>query len=129
MPSACCVTNAPALRAAVEIMLDQDANALIFGCPGTPFGDDDGGNVPPDSSTGKCEDDVAKAVAKFAVSVAKCHLKAADSGLKGMPFDEGLCESNPATGKGAKEKYDAAVAKLSVRCPSCSTANAAALRS
>src|SRR5438876_845495 len=96
--------------------------------PGDPFGGDDAGNVPTEPLTAKCEDGVAKANTKYIQAVTKCHIKAADAGVKGKPFDEELCESDPVGGKGAKEKYDAAIAKLALGCPPCSTANASALR-
>jgi hypothetical protein len=34
-------------------------NGNIYCAPGVPFGGDDGGNVPPDKATGKCEDQLA----------------------------------------------------------------------
>ena len=123
----CAVLNAPGLRATVETLLD-DGNGAIYGCPGAPFGGDDAGNVPTDPLTAKCEDGVAKASTKYIQAVTKCHIKAADAGVKGKPFDEELCESDPVGGKGAKEKYDAAIAKLALGCPACSTANASVLR-
>src|SRR5437773_1343386 len=96
--------------------------------PGDPFGGDDAGCIPPTANDAACEDGVAKAIRKYMQPVIKCHIKAADQGLKGNPFDEELCESDPTTGKGAKEKYDAAIAKLALSCPQCSTLNAALLR-
>src|SRR4029077_3039590 len=70
---------------------------------------DDAGFIPPDAATGKCEDAVARALAKYVKAVVKCHIKSADSGVRGAPLDDELCESNPSTGKGAKEKFDAAI--------------------
>src|SRR5947199_207808 len=96
--------------------------------PGDPFGGDDAGCIPPAAVSAKCEDGVPKANTKYIQAVTKCHIKAADAGVKGKPFDEELCESDPVGGKGAKEKYDAAIAKLALTCPACSTANASALR-
>src|SRR5436853_608849 len=96
--------------------------------PGDPFGGDDAGCIPPTAAVGRCEDGVQKALTKYIQTVIKCHIKAADAAVNSMPFDEELCESNPSSGKGAKEKYDAAIAKLAVSCPACSTANASALR-
>jgi len=63
----------------------------------------------------RTRDGVAKAVAKYVKAVVRCHTKAADAGLKGGTFDEELCESDPTIGKGAKEKYEAAIAKLLAR--------------
>src|SRR5207253_3575192 len=61
-------------------------------------------------------------------TVIKCHIKAADAAVNSMPFDEELCESNPSSGKGAKEKYDAAIAKLALTCSGqCAVLNAAGL--
>src|SRR5436305_1369107 len=95
---------------------------------GDPFGGDDAGCIPPTAAVGKCEDGVQKALTRYIQTVIKCHIKAADAGVEGKPFDEELCESDPVGGKGAKEKYDAAIAKLALTCPACSTANASALR-
>src|SRR5438093_1377831 len=97
--------------------------------PGDPLSGDDAGCIPPTVTVGKCEDGVAKALTKYSRTVITCHIKAADAGVTGGTFPEELCESDPTTGRGAKEKYDAAVAKLALTCPSCSTANASALRS
>jgi hypothetical protein len=125
----CAIGNAFALRAAAEMFLG-DNNGQIYCAGSTAFeGGDDTGFVPPDTATGKCEDRVAKALSKYMTKVIKCHIKTADLGVKALPHDDELCESNPSTGKGAKEKFDAAVAKLSgVGCGGCAIANAPALR-
>ena len=97
--------------------------------PGDPFGGDDVGCIPPTAAVGKCEDGVAKALTKYMQAVIKCHVKAAISALKGKPFDEELCESAPTTGTGAKEKYDAAIAKFATDCAGqCAVLNAPVLR-
>ena len=68
-------------------------------------------------------------LSKYVANVIKCHIKSADSGVKGVPLDDELCESNPSTGKGAKEKYDAAIGKLVIRgCGGCAISNAPGLR-
>jgi hypothetical protein len=46
--------------------------------PGDPFGDDDGGFLPPDQTIGRCEDGVAKKVASLASGITKCHIGRAD---------------------------------------------------
>src|SRR5262249_11991750 len=112
---------------------NANVNAPIFGYgTSTPTPADRftyAGFVPPDAATGKCEDGVAKALAKYMRAVVTCHVKSADSGVKGVPLDDELCESNPSTGMGAKEKYDAATAKLSAKgCTGCAIANADSLR-
>ena len=95
--------------------------------PGDPFGGDDAGCIPPTANDAACEDGVAKAIRKYMQAVIKCHIKAADSG--GFVDDE-LCESDATTGKGAKEKYDAAIAKLAPTCSGqCAFLNAPGLRS
>ncbi len=124
----CAFVGASSLRATVEGLIET-GNGLIYACAGTAFGDDDTGNIPADPATGKCEDGVAKAISKYIGALITCHIKAADAGLKGKPFDDELCESNATTGKGAREKYDGAIAKLDAKgCPACSVSAAAALR-
>src|SRR5206468_12287388 len=103
----------PALLLASAILAVRQA---VIASPGDPFGGDDAGCIPPTAAVGKCEDGVEKAITKYIQTVIKCHIKAADAAVKGMPFDEELCESNPSSGKGAKEKYDAAIAKLALTC-------------
>src|SRR5437879_13185162 len=84
--------------------------------PAEPFGGDDAGCIPPTTAVAKCEDGVQKALSKYIQTVIKCHIKAADYAVTSTPFDEELCESDPSTAKGAKEKYDAAIAKLALTC-------------
>ena len=96
--------------------------------PGDPFGGDDAGCVPPTAAVGRCEDGVQKALTKYIQTVIKCHIKAADAAVNSMPFDEELCESDPSTAKGAKERYDAANREArahlqrAVRGPQCAGA-------
>src|SRR5438552_14686259 len=97
--------------------------------PGDPFGGDDAGCIPPTTAVAKCEDGVQKALSKYIQTVIKCHIKAADYAVTSTPFDEELCESDPSTAKGAKEKYDAAIAKLALTCSGqCAVLNAPGLR-
>ena len=60
----------------------------------------------------KCTDGATKALSKLVGAVVKCHLKLADMKLKGMPFDEEVCET------AAAGKFDAARLKLT-GCPPC----------
>lgn len=125
----CANVSASGVRVAFEDVL-EDLNGALYACAGpSTFGGDDGGTVPSDATVGKCEDGVAKALTKYAQALFKCHMKAAAAGLAGKPYDEELCESDPASGKGAKEKYVTAIAKLALSCPACSTANAESARS
>src|SRR5437879_6586102 len=73
------------------------------------------GNV----STLKCGDGLGKAFAGAIRAVIKCHAKMASSVLKGAPVDDEVCESNdPVKHKSAKEKLDAAIAKIAPLCTS-----------
>jgi uncharacterized delta-60 repeat protein len=82
---------------------------------------DDAGFVPPDASAGNCEAKVAKAVAKLAGAIVKCHVKAADAATEAASFDEEACEA------AERGKYDRATAALS-GCPACTVANLGAVR-
>jgi len=77
------------------------------------------GFVPPDKNTAKCEDAVARDLAKLAACIRKCHIKQADLALKQKPFDEESCETG--ADKSCRAKYDAASASLETKaiCPSC----------
>ena len=111
--------------------LDAPRNGAVY-CDGTLAIDatgDDAGTIDPTSKEHLgCANAVAKNLAKLFGAVVKCHVKAADQGLKGKPFDEESCEQDPpgVTGKGARGKYGAAVAKLVTgeTCPPCLDANA-----
>jgi len=70
------------------------------------------GYVPINKAIQKCEDGAAKNAGKLTTAIGKCHIKAADSGLKGKPFDEEACEGAALT------KAAAADAKLT-GCPVC----------
>jgi hypothetical protein len=80
---------------------------------------DEGGLVPPDTTTLACEDGVAKNASAFAACIRTCHIKAAHAAFKGKPFDEEACESTDPT-KSCRAKYDTTVAKLVAgTCPAC----------
>ena len=84
---------------------------------GVPFGGDDTGCVPDTKNHLKCGDSIGKAVGKAIRAVIKCHQKQADAAFatlngKVTTFDEELCEEGPNGGKSAKEKFEAAIAKI-----------------
>ena len=83
---------------------------------GTPFGGDDTGFVPPSPPNKRCSEAVHKGTSKLARCLFKCHIKAADSALKGKAFDEELCEQAKCL-----QKFAAKGAKLIAAggCPSC----------
>src|SRR5262249_2221397 len=65
----------------------------------TPFGGDDGGTIPPDAPHGpiaKCENGVAKATAKLAIGLLRCHLGRA-SGKSPDDATENTCETTAKT--------------------------------
>ena len=80
-------------------------------------------------SVGIFSDQKAALDAKYVTAMIKCHVKSADAAVKGTPVDDEPCESNPSTGKGAKEKFDAGIAKLALTCSGCAITNAPTLRS
>ena len=109
----------------VVMLLLAAAAARVHGS--LPFGDDDGGFVPPDKNTAKCEDAVAKKLAHFLSCVLICHVKAADKALAGKMFDEDMCENGPTkTGSSCLEKYEAAADRVlkKATCPACLDATA-----
>ena len=59
---------------------------------GTPFGGDDGGFIPPNAPTKRCEEGFLGAAKFTARCVMKCHTKAATFALRARPFDEETCE-------------------------------------
>jgi hypothetical protein len=109
---ACVVSNTPNIPGIIEGAIDGNNGNLA--CDGTtPFGDsDDTGFVPSSKASLKCESSVAKNVGKLVNGLLTCHVKTADAGLKGKPFDEEACEGTVIT------KYTAANAKLK-GCPVC----------
>jgi hypothetical protein len=113
---ACLVANTTGMSDAVESELD--ASNGDFYCDGSePFGDDDTGFVPPDPVVFKCEATVAKNIAKLNQCIDKCHKKMAAYALKGAPFDEEACESDPL--KSCLSKYNKVRDKVLPFCPPC----------
>jgi hypothetical protein len=106
-----CVFATPEVIHDIGDQAVDNAIPVIFCAGTTPFGEE-GGFVPPDKATAKCEHGAAKAYAKLATKIIKCHIKAAKTAFKGKPFDEEECED------GAQTKYDASIAKLK-DCPAC----------
>jgi hypothetical protein len=95
--------------------IDGLANGALY-CDGTtPFGGDDNGNIPPSTTSAKCEDTAVKAVAKLTGAIAKCHAKQADTSFKtGTPADDEACEN------AASAKFTTATSKLTTpTCPAC----------
>src|SRR5436305_1032331 len=75
--------------------------------------DDPSGGV---AATLKCGDGLSKAFGAAIRSVIKCHIKLADSDFGAKDFDENVCEENdPAKGKAALQKYNAAMTKLTTK--------------
>ena len=98
------------------------------GGSGISCASDDTGCVPDTKDHGKCSDGIAKAFSKAIATVIKCHAKQADaawSTSNGKPktFDEEACETSGG-GKSAKEKLDAAIAKLAPLCTATQLSNA-----
>src|SRR3989442_3253185 len=93
--------------------------------PGDPIGGDDPGCAPATKDDLKCKDGNLKAFAKAYQAVIKCHTKQADAAFKAAaPNDDEACETSGA-GKSAKEKLDAARAKLTT-CPASAPGNVTA---
>jgi hypothetical protein len=89
---------------------------------------EEGGVVPADKATGKCEDGVSKNLSALAACIIKCQIKQADSAAKVPPvtFDEEACETSlTATPPSCLAKYNTASGKLvtststSLVCPAC----------
>jgi len=83
---------------------------------GTPFGGDDSGFVPPDKTTGKCEDTATKNGGKFTSSLIKCHIAVATAAFKSQTTvaDDEACEDT------ARAAVDKANSKLTnPPCPAC----------
>lgn len=75
---------------------------------GTPLPPDLGGGgfVPPDATSNKVEQGVAKNLTKLAAATTKCHQKGVGNQLKAKPSGATACDA------AAKAKYDAGTAKL-----------------
>src|SRR5207245_10390102 len=67
----------------------------------------------PDAAALRCEDAVARNLARTIVCSANCHVAAASAGLKDRPFDEEGCE------RSCRRSYDEAGARLAPHCPPC----------
>ena len=105
----------------------EDNNGLIYCAGSSSFGGDDTGFVPPDKNTAKCEDAVAKNVAKLADCILKkCHTKQADAALAGKSFDEEACEQGTGKPVSCRAAYDKATPALVAKgtCPACLDATA-----
>ncbi|TMB39439.1 MAG: hypothetical protein E6J55_22850 [Deltaproteobacteria bacterium] len=113
--------------ATIESQLDNGTNAAVYCAPGTPFGGDDQGNVPASKSNDqKCEDAVAKALAKASACILTCGTKLADGKLADDAAED-ACETGPA--KSCKVKYDGVTgptSKINALCPACLDATARA---
>ncbi len=58
-----------------------------------PFGGDDSGCVPPSATVEKCESRVATdSGTKLVGGILRCHQKAVDAAIRGLPFQEEECE-------------------------------------
>jgi YVTN family beta-propeller protein len=103
--------DAAAIRAAVAHQANDLDTAVAYcdSSSGTPL---DGGYLPSDKPTAKCEDGALKALVKLGASVVKCHVKLADQRFKNAPYDEEACETT------AFGKFETARLKLTA-CPSC----------
>ena len=123
----CFTDNAATLAAQVRSFLDA-RNGDVYCAPGAPFPSDDTGSVPPDQASAICESGVAKAAGKYAAAVLKCHQKTASAAAKGVVLDDDRCESDPVSGRGARQKFEAMITKLATRCTGCAIANAPDVR-
>ena len=117
-PSCINGTTMANLASLTETLIDGN-NSTVY-CDtssGTPFGGDDGGDIPPAKSAfAKCEAGAGKAEAKLEACIGKCHA----SRFAGKLADdtaEDSCEKTLA-GKSCTAKFAASIAKLS-GCPSC----------
>ena len=89
------------------------------------LGGDDTGFVPPDATTGLCEDKVARNLTVLRHCINACHITAADNALKRRPFDEEACEHTDPV-KSCVAKYSAVANRLAANtkpatgiCPAC----------
>lgn len=98
----------------------QNVNVYCDSSSASLIGDDDTGWVATDPGMLKCEEAVAKALAKLALSVIKCHDKMNVSFFKAKDFDEEKCESSDPL-LSALAKYNRTRDKLIAAgiCPSC----------
>ncbi|PYM78871.1 MAG: hypothetical protein DME09_22505 [Candidatus Rokuibacteriota bacterium] len=111
--------DASALAGPLASSFDALKGALY--CAGTtPFGGESAGFVPPDAATARCEAGIGTGVAKLLVCVGKCHIRRADLGVAGLPFDDDACERTDAR-KSCRAKYDKVSGALLAAgaCPAC----------
>ena len=105
------------------LSLDAQAGAVYCDTSGTntsiDSGGDDAGTVdttPTAKPKLQCADATGKELGKLVAGVIKCHIKMNDAFFAGKDFDENACEENdPAKGKAALQKYNAAMAKLTTK--------------
>jgi hypothetical protein len=98
----------------VEGLIDTN-NDKIYCTPGTAWGGDDTGFIPPDKAAEKCEDGVGKVAGKTIACIIKCH-KARAAGKLADDTAEDNCESG-ASPSSCKGKYDKKTSKLT--CDPC----------
>ena len=67
----------------------------------------------PDASALKCENAVARSLARIVVCIARCHVETANAGVKSTSFDEEGCEHS------CRLAYDRAGTRLGAGCPQC----------
>ena len=130
------VTNCPCIATSSvtttwETQLDALNGYVYCDAAGTAFGGDDGGRAPVTRAESRCEDNLAKCVAKLVKDSETCHRSAAKAAVKGTAFDEEACEEGPIPGKPGKaatERYDACVARVLAQrgCTGCESPAAAA---
>ena len=130
------VTNCPCITTSSvatlwETQLDALNGYVYCNAAGVAFGGDDGGRAPVTRAESRCEDNLAKCVAKLVKDSEKCHRSAAKATVKSTAFDEEACEEGPLPGKPGKaaiERYDACVARVLAQggCTGCESPAAAA---
>jgi hypothetical protein len=77
---------------------------------GTPFGVDDGGFIPPNKLTLKCESAISKAVGKAVACIGKCHASRSSGKLADDTAEE-VCEAFNDEGTSCLQKFQASAAK------------------
>src|SRR5437899_2708215 len=92
---------------------------LVAAVAGGPFGGDDSGYVPPNRSVAKCEQQVARSLARFDRCALTCNVRAAKAAFKGRPIDLPACTQTGA--RSCRGRYDRASARMAQtgRCPAC----------
>ena len=114
-----CLPPAQSISEQAESTVNQN-NGVIACAPGTPFGGDDTGFVASDPAAATCEMRVERSFFTLEAAILTCHVKAADAGFAGKPFDEEACEA------AALSRYTGANARLT-GCPPCLDAPAIGL--